>query len=127
MNKTKATKLTLKDLISKKEQVLNGKKKTADLYIKSLDSIITIEKPTIETVIDASKIDTGAESDKYLVYHCIVEPNLKDKELQKAYGCVEPTEILKIFEDGEISSIAKECMNLAGYGGSVSVVNDLKN
>lgn len=127
MSKEKMTKLTLKDLISKKEQVLSGKKKTRNLYIKSLDGIITIEKPSLETVVDASKIDSGMESDKYLVYHCIVEPNLKDKELQKAYGCVEPTEILKIFEDGEISSIAKECMNLAGYNGSVSVVEDIKN
>lgn len=127
MSKEKTTKLTLKDLISKKEQVLNGKKKTRDLHIKSLDGVITIEKPTIETVIDATKFDDGADSDKYLVYHCIVEPNLKDKELQKAYGCVEPTDILKIFDDGEISSIAKECMNFAGYSGSVSVVDDLKN
>lgn len=126
MNK-KNIKLTLKDLIAKKEQVLNGKKKTRDLHIKSLEGVITIEKPSIETVIDATKIDDGVESDKYLVYNCIIEPNLRDKELQKEYGCIEPTEILKIFADGEISSIAKECMNLAGYGGSVSVVDDIKN
>lgn len=127
MNKETATKLTLKDLIAKKEQVLNSKNKTRNLYIKSLDGVITIEKPSIDLIIDASKIDEGAESDKYLVYNCIVEPNIKDKELQKAYECVEPTEILKIFEDGEISTIAKECMDLAGYNGSVSVVEDIKN
>lgn len=127
MSKETMTKLTLKDLIAKKEQVLNSKKKTRNLYIKSLDGIITIEKPSVETIIDASKIDDGVESDKYLVYNCIVEPNLRDKELQKAYGCVEPSDILKIFEDGEISAIAKECMNLAGYSGSVSVVDDIKN
>lgn len=127
MNKETVTKLTLKDLIAKKEQVLDSKKKTRNLYIKSLDGIITIEKPSIETIVDASKIDSGMESDKYLVYNCIIEPNLKDKELQKVYGCIEPSDILKIFEDGEISSIARECMNLAGYSGSVSVVDDIKN
>ena len=127
MSKEKMTKLTLKDLIAKKEQVLNGKKKTRDLYIKSLDGVITIEKPSIETIVDATRIDSGVESDKYLVYNCIVEPNLRDKELQKAYGCIEPTDILKIFEDGEISSIAKECMGFAGYSDSVSVVDDIKN
>lgn len=126
MSKETMTKLTLKDLIAKKEQVLN-KKKTRDLYIKSLDAVITIEKPSIETIVDASKIDSGVESDKYLVYNCIIDPNLRDKELQQAYGCVEPSDILKIFDDGEISSIAKECMNLAGYSGSVSVVDDIKN
>jgi hypothetical protein len=127
MSKETMTKLTLKDLIAKKEQVLNSKKKRRDLYIKSLDSVITIEKPTLEIIIDASKIDSGIESDKYLVYNSIVEPNLRDKELQKEYGCVEPSDILKIFEDGEISSIASECMNLAGYRGSVTVVDDIKN
>lgn len=121
------TKLTIKNLIAKKEQILNNRRATRDLYVKSLDSVITIEKPSIETIVDASKIENGVESDKYLVYNCIVEPNLKDKELQQAYGCVEPIEILKIFEDGEISSIAIECMNLAGYRGSVSVVDDIKN
>lgn len=127
MSKETMTKLTLKDLIAKKEKVLNNKGKTRNLFIKSLDGIITIEKPSIETVIDASRIDNGIESDRYLVYNCIVEPNLKDKELQQAYGCVEPIDILKIFNDGEISSIAKECMSLAGYSGSVSVVDDIKN
>lgn len=127
MNKKQTKKLTLKELIAKKEQVLNGKKKTRNLYIKSLNAVITIEKPSIETIMDSFKIEDGVESDKYLVYNCIIEPNLKDKELQQVYGCIEPIDILKIFDDGEISSIAKECMNLGGYTESVSVVDDIKN
>lgn len=127
MRKEQLKKLTLKDLIAKKEQILSNKNKTMDLYVKSLDAVITIQKPDINTIIDASKIDDAAESDKYLVYNCVIEPNLKDKELQEAYGCVEPIEILKIFDDGEISSIASKCMELAGYRNSVSVVEDIKN
>ncbi|SKA99337.1 Phage XkdN-like tail assembly chaperone protein, TAC [Caloramator quimbayensis] len=127
MRKEQAKKLTLKDLIAKKEQILNNKVKTMDLYVKSLDAVITIQKPDIDTIIDASKIDNPSESDRYLVYNCVIQPNLKDKELQEAYGCVEPIEILKIFEDGEISSIALKCMELAGYRNSVSVVEDIKN
>lgn len=119
--------LTLKDLMAKQEQLANKKKKSLNLFVKSLDGVITIEQPDTVTIIDASKIDEGFESDKYLVYNCIVEPNLKDKDLLKAYGCVEPTEILKIFDDGEISSIARECMNLAGYNSSVRVVEEIKN
>lgn len=119
--------LTLKDLMAKQEQLANKKKKSLNLFVKSLEGVITIEQPDTVTIIDASKIDEGFESDKYLVYNCIVEPNLKDKDLLKAYGCVEPTEILKIFDDGEISSIARECMNLAGYNSSVRVVEEIKN
>ena len=46
MNKT--TKITLEELIRKKEQMLESKKKpkTETLYIKSLDGTITIESPT---------------------------------------------------------------------------------
>ncbi|MHC1683417.1 MAG: hypothetical protein AB6733_10755 [Clostridiaceae bacterium] len=128
MGKEQLTKLTLKDLIVKKEQIEANKKKTADLHILSLDAVITIESPHIDIVTDALAIENGMESNKYLLYNCIVEPNLKDKELQKEYGCVEPTDILnKIFDDGEIGSIAEECLKLAGYKNSVSVVEKIKN
>ena len=41
----KATKLTLAELLRRKEQMIASKKikKTMDLYIKSIDSVITIE------------------------------------------------------------------------------------
>ena len=46
MNKT--TKITLQELIRRKEQMLESKAKpkTGTLYIKSLDGTITIEGPT---------------------------------------------------------------------------------
>lgn len=128
MGKEQLTKLTLKDLIIKKEQIEANKKKTADLHIPSLDAVITIQKPSIDIVTDALAIENGMESNKYLIYNCIIEPNLNDKELRDAYGCIEPTEILnKIFDDGEIGSIAEECLKLAGYKNSVSVVEKIKN
>ena len=125
MNKN--TKITLEELIRRKEQMLEAKKKpkTASLYIKSLDGTITIESPTAALARDAQEMDNG---DTYMVYSCVTEPCLKSKELQQEFGCVDPMEIVeKIFETGEIPQIALECLKLAGYVDGVKAVADVKN
>ena len=111
----KNTKITLQELIRRKEQMLEAKRipKTANLYIKSLGGTITIESPTAALAKDAQEMDNG---DAYMVYSCVTEPCLKSRELQDAFGCIEPMEIVdKIFETGEIPQIAIECLKLAGY------------
>ena len=66
--------------------------------------------------------------DAYIVYSCVKEPCLKSKELQEAFGCIDPMEIVeKIFEPGEIPMIAVECLKLAGYIDGVKAVDELKN
>ena len=59
MNKT--TKITLEELIRRKEQMLERKKKpkTETLYIKSLDGTITIESPTAAMAREAQDMDNG--------------------------------------------------------------------
>lgn len=55
----------------------------------------------------------------------VKEPNLKDKELQDAFGCTSPMDIVEvIFKAGEIPQIAIECMKLAGYVGGVEAVKN---
>lgn len=120
------TKLTLAELMKRKEQMLAAKKtkRKQDLYIKSIDSVITIEEPDAALCRDANDLDAG-EADKYMCYQCIVEPNLKDKELQAAYGCADPLDLVDIiFAPGEIPQIAIECMKLAGYMGGVEQVKN---
>ena len=124
MNKN--TKLTLAELLRRKEQMLESKKvkKTQDLYIKSIDATITIEEPTGALCRDANDMEPG-EGDKYMCYECIVEPNLKDAEVQKQFGCTNPMDIVDvIFAPGEIPQIAIECMKLAGYMGGVEAVKN---
>ena len=125
MNKN--TKITLAELIRRKEQMLESKKKpkTATLYIKSLGGTITIESPTADLARDAQDMDNG---DAYMVYSCVTDPCLKSKELQTAFECVEPMEVVeKIFAPGEIPQIAVECLRLAGYVDGVKAVDDIKN
>ena len=84
MNKN--TKITLQELIRRKEQMLESKKtpKKAELFIKSLDGTITIESPTAALARDAQEMDNG---DAYVVYSCVTEPCLKSKELQALVVC----------------------------------------
>lgn len=124
MNKN--TKLTLAELLRRKEQMLEAKKtkKTLDLYIKSLDAVITIEEPSGALCRDANDMEPG-EGDKYMCYECIKEPNLKSQEAQEAFGCADPMDIVEyIFAPGEIPQIAIECMKLAGYMGGVEAVKN---
>lgn len=85
MNKN--TKITLQELISRKEQMLESKNKlkTKELYVSSLDGTITVECPTSAMAKEAQEMDNG---DSYMVYQCVKEPNLKSKELRDAFGCV---------------------------------------
>lgn len=121
-------KATLEDLISRAEQRKKDKKEVRKLYIKSLDSTITIIKPDRALVLESLNMEDETEADKYLVYNSVVEPNLKDKSLQEAYKTISPLDVVdEIFDPGEIAGISKEIVKLAGYGDSVQVVNDIKN
>ena len=122
----KKTKLTLAELLRRKEQMLEAKKtkKTKDLYVASIDAVITIEEPSGALCRDAADMEAG-EGDKYLCYECIKEPNLKSKDAQEAFECAEPMDIVEVvFKAGEIPQIATECMKLAGYAGGVETVKN---
>ncbi|MFJ5771402.1 hypothetical protein [Psychrobacillus sp. NPDC093180] len=126
------TKLTLTDLIEKKEQIQPKQNITQELLIDRLGATITIRRAERSLVLDtidlAKDQDSDDKSDEFFVYNIVSEPNLKDPELHKAYGCVEPTDIVsKVFEYGEIATIAQEGMKLAGYKKGVTVVQELKN
>lgn len=118
-------KITIKDLIAKKDK--NNKVEKQELYVKSLDGIITVIKPNKEVLL--TTIDQKDNGDAYLVYQSVIEPNLKDTELQKQFDCVQPMDIAdKIFEIGEVSLIAQQLTKLAGYDEDcVKVVDEIKN
>lgn len=122
----KKTKLTLSELMRRKEQMLAAKKTkaTKDLYIKSLNAVITIEEPDGALCRDAAGMPDG-EGDKYMVYSRVKEPNLKSAEVQEAFGGAEPMDVVEsIFKPGEIALIALECSKLAGYIDGVTAVKN---
>ncbi|MDT3415597.1 hypothetical protein QO009_001455 [Brevibacillus aydinogluensis] len=125
--------LTIADLLSEKEKLKRGKRRTANLYIESLDGEITIQEPdrsiAIEALTMAQDDSRSQMADPYIVYHCVVQPDLKDAQLQKEFGCVEPTDIVGIlFRPGEIAAISGHALKLAGFGEGVRKVDrDIKN
>lgn len=123
--------ITLKELLDHKEKLKNKKSRTADLYVKSIDAEITITSPSSALITEAQGEGEhdASRADAYIAYHCITAPNLKDADLQKEFACVEPLDIVgMIFLPGEVSAIASEIMQLAGFGSSVSKVGkEIKN
>ncbi len=120
-------KVTLTKLIAEANRIKSKARDTKEMYIKSLDGTITIQEPERSLCLDA--LDMGQTGDDYLVMECVTDPNLKDSGLIQAFGCSTPLEVVStIFKPGEIAQIAKEAVELAGYGeSSVRAVEDLKN
>lgn len=119
-------KLTIQELIAKKEKLAGRKEKTETLYVASMDSEIIIKAPTSSLIIEAQGMgqEDATKADVYLIYQCTVEPNFKDNKLQEAFGCVEPMEIVnEIFLPGEVASIADKIMTLGGFGAEITIKN----
>lgn len=125
-------KLTLTDLIKEKEKYQVKADTKQDYFLERLGASITIRKPERSLYLESMQMlqdeELKGKADIFMVYNIVVEPNLKDSELQKAYGCIEPYDIVeKIFEPGEINLIAGAGLGLAGYHSELKKVEDLKN
>ncbi|TCO69500.1 phage tail assembly chaperone [Marinisporobacter balticus] len=127
-------KLQIKDLIEQREKYEVKKDIREDIILErdGEEFTITIKKPTrtlcVECISLAQDKNQQEQADINMVYNIVVEPNLKDTSLHKAYNCVEPIDIVeKLFETGEIAQISGYGMELAGYNNEVKVVKDIKN
>jgi len=121
-------KVTLEALVKQSKTLKEKKPSVREVYIHSLDGTVTVEEPSYELCLDAITGATGDSADVHLIYNCVISPNLKDKELQTAYNCSEPDDIVrKVFKPGEITALSKALVGLAGYVNSVQVLDDLKN
>lgn len=129
MSELVTKKITLEDIIARKDEIRDSKNKTIKLYVKSFDGYVVAQMPDRKLIADSAACDTEIESNVHLVYNCIVEPDLRDKEAQKAFGVYTPKELLQtIFNDGEISFMAKTIIEVAGFKeGNVRLVDDIKN
>lgn len=124
-----AKKVTLEQLIKQKDKLQGNKKEAINVYVESLEGYVVLNKPDRQLIADAQAMDNAFESNIHLVTYCLVEPDLKDKEAQKAFGVITPKELLQeILNDGEISNLAEELVEQAGFKkGNVRLVKDLKN
>lgn len=120
-------KLKVTDLIAKKEQI---KKERKEIHVESLGGSLEIEKLSLSAFLrllddfsEKTKTSEAVQMQVEIIYECC--PILHDNELQSAYGCADPTEIvLKILGDNinEVNRIFNEIMDFYGMAD-----DDLKN
>lgn len=76
-----------------------------------------------DNTADMSKM---ADAQALMLVESMVEPNLKDKELQEHFGCKTPKDLaFRLFGGGDLAAIANHVTELSGFGQS-SVV-EIKN
>lgn len=103
--------ISVKELIENKEAIEGSKKARYDLETSA--GVMTFKLPSRALVLEAMQLE---DPDSYVIVNCAVEPNLRDPELLKAYGCMEPTDLPdKIFEAGEVPALSGKLSGLAGF------------
>ena len=117
----------LMDRAKKKE------KKRATYTLKELDVDITIEEPTNEIVNDAFEYKDGEKGDQFLLYTCVVDPDLKElgKDLKEDGTIANYIDVVDyLFKPGELRYLAGEAVKMAGYGDDMVAkkkVDEIKN
>lgn len=130
----KHTKLTLEMLLARKTQRDAAKAEFHSLYVPELDGCLLLQKIPLSRVLELlDAVDSTSMTENYqfqseLIYACC--PMLRDKELQSAFGCTDPADIVgKVFDDnmGAISDVASAILDFYGLGERAEVKNHVKN
>lgn len=104
--------VSIADLIAKKESIAAKKKQLYD--VKTSVGTMTFKAPT--KALMSEVFDLSEDNDEYLIYNSVVNPDLSDKKLQEAYGCMEPTDIVdKLLLPGEVRFVARAITKTVGY------------
>lgn len=129
-------KLNLEELVARATQSKADKFQVRMVEIDREGNTIQATKKDLRTVAKTLDMETETTNDRFqaemkLVYdHCQV---LHEKELQAAYGCVEPLDAVeKVFNSnmGLIEKAAKEILDMYGLAeeeGTKNPVDDVKN
>lgn len=125
--KTNTNIITVEELIARKEKLLKKEKATAVMHVKSLGCDVKIEEPSSAILADVQDMDDQKFANKYVVYECIVDPNVKDPKLHEAFGNppIKQDILDFLMKEGEITALSGECAELAGYGSdSITLVKN---
>ena len=131
--KAELKKLTLSDLIARKEQREAGRTDYRDVKVEALDGVLTLKKLPLSQVLsmlDAQDENAGMKENLDFEVELIYKscPVLQNKELQEAYGCQEPYDIvLRVLDDnvGALAELASAVLDFYGMGDSIR--DQLKN
>lgn len=131
MNKETHKKLALEDLMARAEQRAGDKKAYKQLYIEPLDGELTVEKIPLTRVlsmldgVNSNNMIDSLDFQVNLIYQCC--PVLRNPELQGAYDCNEPTDIVcAVFED-KMDAISKAAEDILDFYGLADHKEAVKN
>lgn len=112
--------ISVSELIGKRDEI---KTKKGNLYeLETSIGNIVAKIPSTKIVTEAFDMSSNMEGNQFIILECVISPNLKDKELQQAYECVEPIDIVPaLFASGEISRIASALLKVAGFTEDVKI------
>lgn len=120
--------VSLQELIAQRETIEGKKKQVYELDTEV--GTLVAKQPTAAIIAEMQNMRNPLDSNAYIVYNCVIEPDLTSSELQKAFKVFDPMDIVKaIFKPGEIVRIGDALLELAGYGGKIEtrVHNAVKN
>ena len=127
--------MNYKDLLSNK-RIIDEKnsQKTKTFNVKSLENvgdgkviIRSIDDEEYDAIDRSSK--TEYEMNMNAVYRAVVEPDLRNAELHKAYEVMDnPVKIVrKIFSRAEVNNIANEIAKLSSMVQKKDLIKEVKN
>lgn len=106
--------VTIEELINQRELIDERKKQLYEL--ETSVGTILVQQPTAVLIAEADRMKDSQASNAYIVIECTVSPNLKDPKLLKAFGALEPLDVVtKVFKYGEVFKIAEKLTELAGF------------
>ncbi|MEE0514757.1 MAG: hypothetical protein UC961_03800 [Emergencia sp.] len=131
MGKEKLIKATKEALLARAEQSKDDKMKYRSYESEELGMTLYLKRLPISRlceIMDMSEDDTmkaAMEMNCNIIYESV--PLFQDKELQAAYGCIEPTEIVTKVMNENMSEIEKMCTFIMGGYGMTDQVEKVKN
>lgn len=119
-------------------------KETAEIKVKTLSKILGEDvsvkvkalEPDVYISISTNILDKNGNTDYSKTYdlaallcvEAMTEPNLKDKDLQKHFGCVTPKELAKLlFKGTELTDISSKISEISGFGRETEEEDEVKN
>lgn len=110
--------ITIENLLQNKEIIEAGTGvKEVELYIKRLKDTIKIKSLDVNKLINlADNSKNQYETNVKIVYYAMVEPNVRDKDLQEAYKTKSnPYKIVEsIFKPVEVNLISDKVCEISG-------------
>lgn len=124
-------KATLESLIARAQQRKEAANEYKEYFCETIGETLLIKKLPVTRICelldlnDANTMREGLELNSQLIYESV--PLLQNKELQEAYECAEPYDVVVKVLDGNMGEMEKLCNFIMAEYGLAQLTEDVKN